>query len=119
MLLRRLLFIAVTTSLLCGCLSPRTDHTRFYFLAIPPAAPSTAAVERDKVFLIGLRINSADYLRTKQMIVELGPNQLRLSEENVWEETPQAGFTRVLARRLAQNLPDCQLVPLPTGVTYK
>ncbi len=119
MLLRRLLFFAVTTSLLCGCLSPRTDKTRFYFLSIPPAAPSAAAVERDKVFLIGVRITSADYLRTKQMIVELGSNQLRLSEENVWEETPQAGFTRVLAQRLARNLADCQLIPLPSAVTNK
>jgi uncharacterized lipoprotein YmbA len=117
MKLRSLFFFAVTTGFLSGCLAPRPDHTRFYFLSTPAPAPPTAAVERDKVFLIGLRMTSAEYLRTKQMIVELGPNQLRLSQENLWEETPQAGFTRVLAERLARNLPDCQLIPLPSGVT--
>ena len=75
MLLRHLLILGLTTGLLCGCLSPRTDHTRFYFLSTPAPATPTAAVERDKVFLIGLRMTSAEYLRTKQMMVELGPNQ--------------------------------------------
>jgi len=116
---QNLLFLAVTVSLLAGCLGPRTDHTRFYFLSTPAPAPTSAPVERDKLFLVGLRVTSAEYLRSKQMIVELGPNQLRLSEENVWEEIPQAGFTRVLADRLARKLPDCELVPLPSGVTNK
>jgi uncharacterized lipoprotein YmbA len=74
-------------------------------------------VERDKVFLVGLRVTSAEYLRTKQMIVELGPNVLRLSAETVWEETPQAGFARILSQSLARTLPNCQLVPLPSGLT--
>jgi uncharacterized lipoprotein YmbA len=116
---RYLLFFAVTTGLFAGCLAPPTDHTRFYVLATPASAPTTAAVERDKVFLVGLRVTSAEYLHTKQMIVEVGPNQLRLSEENVWQETPQAGFTRILAECLARSLPDCELVPLPSGVTNK
>src|SRR5271163_1155324 len=116
---RHLLFIAATMGLLAGCLSPRTDHTRFYLLSTPASAPATAAVERDKVFLVGLRVTSAEYLHTKHMIVEVGPNQLRLSEENVWEEMPQAGFTRILAECLARSLPDCELMPLPSGVTNK
>jgi uncharacterized lipoprotein YmbA len=113
----RYLHVAIAASLLAGCLAPRADHTRFYLLSTPASAPTSAPVERDKVFLVGLRMTAAEYLRTKRMIVELGPNQLRLSEENVWEETPQAGFTRVLAERLARNLPDCELIPLPSGVT--
>src|SRR5271156_692157 len=116
---RHLLFIAPTMGLLAGCLSPSTDHTRFYLLSPPASAPMSAPVERDKMFLVGLRVTSAEYLHGKQMIVEVGPNQLRLSEENVWEETPQAGFTRVLSKCLARNLPDCELMPLPSGVTNK
>jgi uncharacterized lipoprotein YmbA len=119
MIRRCLLFFAVTTGLLSGCLAPRTDHTRFYLLSTPTPAPPAAAVQRDKVFLVGLRMSSAEYLHTKQMLVALDGNQLRLSEENEWEETPQAGFARVLARRLARNLPDCQLIPLPSGLTNK
>jgi len=46
------------------------------------------AVESDKVFLVRLRMTSVEYLRSKQMLVELDDNQLKLSEENVWEETP-------------------------------
>jgi len=109
------LFCAFATVIFSGCLSPRTDRTRFYLLSTPPPAQSAAVVEGDKVFLAGLRMTSVEYLRTKQMLVELGSNQLRLSEENVWEETPQAGFARVMAGRFAQQLPDCQLTPLPSA----
>ncbi len=116
-MIRLLLFFTVATMLFCGCLSPRADQTRFYILAPAKPAPAATAVERDKVFLAGLRVTSAEYLRTKQMIVELGPNQLRLSAENLWEEPPQAGFTRLLKERLAVTAPNCQLVPLPSGLT--
>jgi uncharacterized lipoprotein YmbA len=119
MKLPHLLFFAVTTGLLAGCLGPGADHTRYYLLATAASAPTSAGVERDKVFLVGLRVTSAEYLRTRQMIVEVGPNQLRLSEENIWEETPQAGFTRVLAQCLAQNMPECELMPLPSGATNR
>lgn len=119
MFLRRLFLFTASAGLLCGCISPRTDQTRFYFLSTPASAPPSEAVERDKVFLVGLRMTSAEYLRSKQMIVELGPNQLRLSVENEWEETPQAGFQRVLAGCLASALPNCQLIPLPSGADNK
>jgi uncharacterized lipoprotein YmbA len=115
----RYLFVTVAIGLLAGCLGPGTDHTRFYVLSTPASTPTSLSVERDKVFLVGLRVTSAEFLRGKQMIVEVGANQLRLSEEDVWKETPQAGFTRVLTGRLAQDLPDCELISLPSGVTNK
>ena len=115
MMLRCFLLFAAAAGLLTGCLS-RTDQTRFYLLSTPASAPA-AVTERNKMFLVGLRVTSADYLRTKQMLVELGPNQTRLSEENVWEETPRSGFNRVLADRFAQTLPDCQLAALPSAMT--
>jgi uncharacterized lipoprotein YmbA len=114
---RSFLFFALATVLFCSCFSPRTDQTRFYLLSTPASAPAAAAVESDKVFLVGLRMTSVEYLRTKQMIVELGANQLRLSEENLWEETPQAGFARVMAGCFARKLPDGQLTPLPSVIT--
>jgi len=107
--------LVAAAGLLSGCLS-RTDNTQYFLLSAPASAPS-AAVESNKVFLVGLRITAADFLRTKQMLIELGPNQLRLSEENVWQETPQAGFARVLAERFAQTLPDCDLGAYPSTTT--
>jgi uncharacterized lipoprotein YmbA len=118
MMPRSFLFLALTAALLSGCLLRQTDQTRFYYLTTPAPTPSTA-VEPEKVFLVGLRITTADFLRTKQMLVESGANQLHLSEDNVWEETPQAGFARVLAERFARNLPDCQLTPMPLAITNK
>src|SRR5271154_6873394 len=115
MKLRTCLFFALATGLLSGCLSS-TDHTQYYLLSTPAPAPSVP-VESNKVFVVGLRMTTADFLRTKQMLIELGPNQLRLSEENVWQETPQAGFARVLAERFAQNLPDCDLGAYPSATT--
>jgi uncharacterized lipoprotein YmbA len=116
-MIRLLFFFAIPTMLCCGCLSPRADQTRFFILAPAKPGPTTTAVERDKVFLAGLRVTSAEYLRTKQMIVELGPNQLRLSAEDEWEELPQAGFTRILAERLTLTAPNCQLISLPSALT--
>jgi uncharacterized lipoprotein YmbA len=113
---RSILLLALTTGLLSGCL-PRTDRTRFYYLSAPASAPPAAAVEGNKVFLAGLRITSAEYLRSKRMLVESGANQLRLSEENLWQERPQAGFARILAGRFARKLPECQLTSLPLAVT--
>jgi uncharacterized lipoprotein YmbA len=114
---RYCLFFALATCLFAGCLSPRTDNTRFYLLSTPAAAQTAAAVQSDKVFLVGLRMTSVEYLRTRRMLVELGANQLELSEENMWEEAPQAGFARVMAGRFARKLPDCQLTPLPSPIT--
>jgi uncharacterized lipoprotein YmbA len=110
-----ILVLSVTAGFLSGCLS-RNDHTQFYHLSAPAPAPASA-VEGDKVFLVGLRITSAEYLRSKQMLVEVGPNQMRFSEENLWQEAPQAGFARVLARRFAQILPNCQLSVMPLATT--
>lgn len=100
--------------ILAGCLS-RKDTTRFYVLTAPPPPAKTA--ESGRPFMVGVRITSADYLRTREMIVEAGPNQLLLSEANRWEEMPQAGFSRVLSARLAQDVPDCDLAPLPLATT--
>jgi uncharacterized lipoprotein YmbA len=113
MMRRTILILALTTGFFSGCLS-RSDRTQYYHLATLSPAPS-AAVESNKVFVVGLRMTSADFLRTKQMMVEMGPNELRLSEEHVWQETPQAGFARILDERFAQDLPDCQLSTLPSA----
>ena len=67
---RKFVFFALATVLFSACLSPRTDHTRYYLLSTPTPAPTTASVESDKVFLVGLRMTSVEYLRTKQMLVE-------------------------------------------------
>jgi uncharacterized lipoprotein YmbA len=114
--LRFLPILALVGVLFSGCLSPREDHTRFYLLSAPPSQ-SAGVVESDKVFLVGMRVTSVEYLRTKQMLVELGSNQLTLSEAHVWQETPQAGFARILSRRFAEKLPDCQLTALPSANT--
>jgi uncharacterized lipoprotein YmbA len=112
---RLVLFSTLAAGLFSGCLS-RTDHTQYYLLTTPADAPSQA-VESSRVFLVGLNIASVEFLHTRQMLVQSGPNQLRLSEDNVWRETPQAGFARVLAQRFAHNLPDCQLCELPLATT--
>jgi uncharacterized lipoprotein YmbA len=118
MMPRNLLFFILATGLITGCL-PRSDQTRFYYLSAPASGPPAEAVEGEKVFLVGLRITSAEYLRTKEMLVEMGTNQLRLSEQNQWQEMPQAGFGRIVAGRFARKLPDCQLTTLPLATTNR
>ena len=111
-----LLLLAVGTLLLAGCLSPREDHARFYLLSAPPAQ-TAPTVESDRVFLVGLRMTAVEYLRNKQMLIESGANQIEHSEDNLWEETPPAGFARIMAARFAEKLPNCQLTSLPSAST--
>jgi uncharacterized lipoprotein YmbA len=102
---------ALAAGLLAGCLS-RSGPPKLYFLSASAPAPAPAATPGDgQPFMVDLRMSCAEYLRAKQMLVQSGPNQLRASEDDLWRETPQAGFARILAERFAQNLPDCQLTP--------
>ncbi len=110
---RNLIASAFIALMAAGCLS-QPDRVQYYYLSAP--APSHASpITPDKTFITGLRLSSADFLRARHMLVEVGDNQLRPSEDNIWEELPQAGFARVLSARFAQNLPNCQLIPLPSA----
>jgi uncharacterized lipoprotein YmbA len=117
MISRKLFTLLPAVAILSGCLA-KTDRTRFYYLSTPLSAPPPA-VQSKRVFLVGLRVTAAEYLRTKQMLVETGTNQLRLSDENLWQETPQSGFARVLSRRFAEKLPECQLTSVPVASTNR
>lgn len=115
MMIRKIFLPTLAAALLSGCFT-RSENARHYLLSVP-APESSTPVMTQKTFIVGLRLAAAEFLRTRRMIVQTDANEVRLSDDNVWEETPQAGFARVLSQRFAKELPECQLSTLPVATT--
>jgi uncharacterized lipoprotein YmbA len=78
---------------------PQADATRTYVLAAP-AAPAAGATAPGAL-RIGLRsVDLAGYLRTDDLVVRRGPNELSLNDYARWGEPLDAGIARVLRARL-------------------
>ena len=88
--------------LLVGCdviPSPSADPTRFYVLSGSGPAPTEAAVGSG--LRIGLRsVELAGYLKSPDMIVRRGPNELSPQDYARWAEPLDAGIARLLRDQL-------------------
>lgn len=77
---------------------PQSDATRFYVLAASPlaSAPATGTLR------IGLKnVELAAYLKTRDMIVRSGTNELVLQDYARWAEPLDAGIFRVIRTELS------------------
>jgi len=76
---------------------PQTDPTRYYVLAGPPPVPAAAGGQ----LRVGLRaVELAAYLKSPDMIVRRGANELVLQDYARWGEPLDAGIARILRERL-------------------
>jgi uncharacterized lipoprotein YmbA len=83
----------------CGGLIPaaQTDPTRYFVLTGPPPAPAAAA----GTLRLGLhRVDLAAYLKSPDLIVRQGTNELFLQDYARWGEPLDAGIARLLQERL-------------------
>jgi hypothetical protein len=97
---RFLLLLALSLALTgCSGLFPaaQTDPTRYYVLTGPVAAPSAPGALR-----VGVRrVELAAYLKSPDLIVRRGANELVLQDYARWGETIDAGVSRLLQASLA------------------
>jgi len=78
---------------------PQPDPTHYYILTGPLPASSDAAVTGH--LRLGLKsIDLASYLRTPDLIVRQGTNELVLQDYARWGEPLEAGISRILRERL-------------------
>lgn len=88
--------------LLAGCdiiPAPQADPTRYYVLSDAGPAPSEAAVTSG--LRIGLRsVELAGYLKSPDLIVRRGPNELSLQDYARWAEPLDAGIGRLVRDQL-------------------
>ena len=99
-MMRRLATIAVPWAILflvAGCSSP---NSRFYSLT---AAPTPGATPSDLSVVVSPVIIPAAVDRA-QMVVSVGPNQVRVDEFNRWVGPLQNGIARVVAENLVAML---------------
>jgi uncharacterized protein len=99
--MKRCLSLLTLALLLGGCSglipSPQTDPTRYFVLTGPPPAPAAASGS----LRLGLRkVELSAYLKSPDMIVRQGTNELVLQDYARWGEPLDAGIARLLQERL-------------------
>ncbi len=76
---------------------PQVDPTRYYVLTGPSPAPAAVGGQ----LRVGLRtVELAAYLKSPDMIVRQGANELMLQDYARWGEPLEAGIARILQERL-------------------
>jgi uncharacterized lipoprotein YmbA len=98
--MNRLLLLLTLALLLAGCSglipAPQTDPTRYFVLTGPPPAAAAGGSLR-----IGLRtVELAAYLKSPDMIVRQGTNEIALQDYARWGEPLDAGIARLLRESL-------------------
>ena len=99
--MKRLLPLLGLCLLLAGCGGlippPQTDPTRYYVLNGPPPAPAAVGGQ----LRVGIRtVELAAYLKSPDMIVRQGTNELVPQDYARWGEPLDAGIGRLLRERL-------------------
>jgi uncharacterized lipoprotein YmbA len=109
--------------LLAGCGGlfppPQADPTRYFVLTGPPPGPAAAGGR----LRLGLRtVELAAYLKSPDMIVREGTNELALQDYARWGEPLEAGIARLLRERLLDaggvGRVDLQPFPLDSARDY-
>ncbi len=105
--LGRALAVALTTSLLAGCinLDPRPDPHRYYVIGGPEELTAAAPANCPHSVLVG-PVRLAGYADRAAVVERRGPHEVVPLTLHRWAESPAQAVTRALTSRLARELPD-------------
>jgi uncharacterized lipoprotein YmbA len=95
-------FLAFGLCALAACLPPpQPDPTRYFVLTGPAPAPTAGGAASADDLRIGLQsVELAKYLKSPDLIVRQGTNELVLQDYARWAEPLDAGIARLLRERL-------------------
>ena len=112
--LRVALVVALVTGVL-GCAV--SDPTRYYVLALAPAAPvTTRTADAGPAVTVGVGpVSIPGYLDRTQMVTRDGAGQVQISPYHQWAEPLDQGITRVLVEGLAARIPTDRVAAFPWG----
>jgi len=115
-----LISLLALSAVLTGCNvipAAQTDPTKFYILSASAGQPTEAApAGAQKKVRLGIRtIEVATYLKSPEIVVRSGSNEVRMQDYARWAEPIQAGVTRLLREQLAggANVARVDLQPFP------
>lgn len=117
----RYLFVAAVWSLVtvAGCssvLAPIPDKSRFFMLTpiTPGESAAPAAQSGAHTLILGLGpIKFPAYLDRTEVVTQVEPNRLEVSETNHWAEPLKSNFTTVLGENLSTLLGTVEIVHFP------
>ncbi len=110
----RKLFAVPVLLLLAACAGNPVSATR-YLLPPDSAAPSAAAVERDHILIVR-PLQIADFLNADGIVLQLDDITLNQASSHLWAEQPALQLQRGLRQRLANRLPDTEILDANTRV---
>ena len=94
------LLIACALAIPAGCTSAPPPERHLYLLDTTP--PSEAYPAN---LVVGLsRISVADYLKRSEIMLQIGPNEVRPAAQHRWAEPLEDGIRRYLRARLSSEL---------------
>lgn len=106
--MNRILTLVALLALAAGC--ARTPPAQYYLLQAP-AATTVGTASGPRIGLGPVRL--PEYLDRPQIVSWASATRLSLSNSHRWAEPLQQSVARALLARLAQALPDAQIVPFP------
>ncbi len=111
--------VCILAAVLAGCstlLPPVPDKSRFFMLTpiTPGESSSPAAQSAPSSLILGLGpIKFPAYLDRTEVVTQVEPNRLEVSETNHWAEPLKNNFTTVLGENLSTLLGNLQIVHFP------
>lgn len=108
----RKLFPVLCLLLLTACAGSSVSATR-YLLPPDGAAPATAAGEPTSILIVR-PIQMADFLNADGIVLQLDDITLNQASAHLWAEQPALQLQRGLRQRLANRLPDTEILDANT-----
>jgi uncharacterized lipoprotein YmbA len=100
--------LAILTA--CSVLAPRPDPSRFFTLTPILEAPSASAALRGRALGIG-PITLPPYLDRPELVIRVGPNEVRNSQFDYWAGSLKKQFESTLAHNL-------QILLSPSSIVF-
>lgn len=100
-------FILLLTLLLWGC-SSAPPRISYYVLDNPEQPVPATNSQAEAVTLASLTL--PDYLRQDGLVMQLGPNQLHMSDQHYWAQSMSTGIESVFLKQLNGNNTPFQLL---------
>ncbi|MGB0128188.1 MAG: PqiC family protein [Rhodocyclaceae bacterium] len=108
MMLRRALLALPCFIMLAACAG--SPPARYYTLATPGTpAPAESAVPRTVFSLAVGPVTVPESVDRPQMVVRIGPNELKVSDEHRWAQPLRGEILRAISLNLARLMPQAQV----------
>lgn len=106
-------------SILGGCLPKPSAPTKLYILSSLAGPAVEMHNKAGEIFMtIGVGpVHLPEYLDRPEIVTRINPNELKLAELDIWAESLQVNFTRVLVENISRLLSTEPVAVFPWGAS--